>query len=167
MEKVDDEIISVYRRVKEVPYCFPLHWGDGLVTRGHCGMKSELLAYELKKLGYKVRFVTGYRCGMIPRVLWPKFLDVHFWIEVKTGDRWLTLDPTPDKAFALTITDVQIGEHVGEPKYVKRSANILPWYKDVYNSVLILPYKVLVNMWFGMVRLYLRIKRLKHVPAVL
>jgi len=159
-----EDIDEVYKKIKEgILYSFPFRWTDSYTTertkRGHCGSKAELLAHKLKELGYKVRYVLGYRCGMMPKILWPKFSDVHIWIEVQLGGKWLTLDPTPDRAFAFLIGDTQPGTHISEPEYIQRLDSILPWYKDVYNSWLILPYKILVNFGFTIIRWYLALKK--------
>ena len=151
------EVLSTYSRVKNIPYGWPLFWSYSR-KKAHCGIKSEILASMLRKKGYDVRFAVGYRCGMIPR-FWPKFLDVHFWVEVNDNGRWITLDPTPDSVVAHFVGDVLPGEHLGEPEHVHRVKKIPVWYKDIYNSWLLLPYKLMVNIGLLSAKLYSNVLR--------
>lgn len=157
------EAVQIYEDVKEnVLYGLPLRWGTHehtwLTKRGHCGAKAELLAYRLRERGYTVRYVIGYRVGVLPKVLQPAFLDCHFWSEVLIDDDWLTLDPAPDHIMERLCGGTEPGTHLYNPEYIRRVDDIPPWYKDVYNSWLILPYKIFVSIGLGVIRMYLNIK---------
>jgi len=146
-----DEAINYYKTVKEeVLYGFPLKWGNIATTirtkKGHCGAKAELLAHKLGLHKYKYRYVVGYNVGMFYKPIMPKFLDLHFWIEVLLNDEWLTLDPSPDSVAAGILGDTIPGTHLGTPSYTRVLDGIPPWYKDVYNNWSILPYKIIINL---------------------
>jgi len=159
--------IQIYESVKEgILYSLPLSWRTPEYTwhskRGHCGAKAELLAARLREHGYTVRYVVGYRVGGLPRFLRPAFLDCHIWCQVLVDGEWLVLDPTPDRVIAQLCEDTEPGTHQYRPDYIERMDSISPWYKDVYNSPLILPYKLFVNAALTLYRLWKKIRVVNH-----
>ena len=163
---MEDKELAVltYRKVKEeILYNLPLQWADVETTertkRGHCGSKAELLGHKLSSMGYAVRYVIGYRVGILPKFLRPKFLDVHIWVETYIDGSWLTLDPTPDSEVASIVGDTEPGTHQGEPEYTLRVDELTPMFKDVYNSWCTLHYRIIFNIGLAVVRRIVRIKQ--------
>jgi transglutaminase-like putative cysteine protease len=64
--------------------------------RGDCTEHSVLAIALLRKLGVPARGVVGW-VGL------GEVLGLHFWVEVKLGDRWVPVDPTFDEAPASAL----------------------------------------------------------------
>ena len=155
---------NLFYTVKEhIHYGWPLKWTNSYVdtiTRGvgHCGMKAEVLANALRDKGIESVYVVGYRCGMTPR-FWPKLLDVHFWVKAHINDEWVVLDPSPDSVAAIIIGNTKVGETIRiEPEGIIEELQIPQWFRDVYNSYLLLPFKLIVNAAFTALRIYVSIR---------
>lgn len=73
--------------------------------KGDCTEHGVLAIALLRKLGVPARGVLGW-------VALDRMLGMHFWVEVKLGDRWVPVDPTLDEApasafhIALGSTDL-------------------------------------------------------------
>ena len=59
--------------------------------RGDCTEHGVLAVALLRRLGVPARGVTGW-------VALDRTLGLHFWVEVRLGDRWIPVDPTFDQA---------------------------------------------------------------------
>ena len=147
---VYDEAVSTYQWVKEnIKYAFP-HWGSPKQTlqkkRGHCGIKSELLVSLLRDKGIEVRYVEGRPIGWKLIIMRLVSFDVHFWVEAKVDNQWLTLDPVADSSIAHFLGDTKPGNHLGNPEWITRWEELPPWYKDGYNMSLFSPLRLLTNI---------------------
>lgn len=146
-----NKALEAYYWVKEnVKYSFP-RWRSPEVTKrtrkGHCGAKSELLVSLLRDLGLRARYVEGHNTKMrLLPIMRLGGMDVHFWVEVKIGNKWLTLDPTPDSGIVPLWGDTKPGLHLGDPEYITRWEELPLWYKDGYNMLLLWPFRFLTNI---------------------
>ena len=64
--------------------------------RGDCTEHAVLAVALLRRLGVPARGVTGW-VGL------DETLGLHFWVEVRLGDRWVPVDPTFDQAPASAL----------------------------------------------------------------
>jgi Transglutaminase-like superfamily len=64
--------------------------------RGDCTEHGVLAVALLRKLGVPARGALGWIAA-------DRVLGLHFWVEVKLGDRWVPIDPTFDQAPASTF----------------------------------------------------------------
>lgn len=144
------QAITDYNWVKEnILYCCP-RWGvpgETLVRKsGHCGAKAELLGELLELHGMEVRYVEGRPLsGNLPIARIALF-QVHFWLEVKIGEKWITLDPTPDRGITHFMDDTEPGYHLGNPTYIARWNRLPSWFKKAYNHPLIFPLRWATNI---------------------
>ncbi|WP_257306477.1 transglutaminase domain-containing protein [Geothrix campi] len=70
--------------------------------RGDCTEHGVLAVALLRRLGVPARGVTGW-VGL------GDTLGLHFWVEVKLGDRWVPVDPTFDQAPASALR-IKLGD---------------------------------------------------------
>lgn len=70
--------------------------------RGDCTEHGVLAVALLRRLGVPARGVTGW-VGL------GETLGLHFWVEVKLGDRWVPVDPTFDQAPASALR-IKLGD---------------------------------------------------------
>lgn len=70
--------------------------------RGDCTEHGVLAVALLRRLGVPARGVTGW-VGL------GETLGLHFWVEVKLGERWIPVDPTFDQAPASALR-IKLGE---------------------------------------------------------
>ena len=66
------------------------------IPRGDCTEHGVLAVALLRKLGVPARGVVGW-VGL------GEVLGLHFWVEVKLGNRWVPVDPTFDEAPASAL----------------------------------------------------------------
>ncbi len=66
------------------------------IPRGDCTEHGVLAVALLRRLGVPARGVVGW-VGL------GDLLGLHFWVEVKLGDRWVPVDPTFDQAPASAL----------------------------------------------------------------
>ena len=78
--------------------------------------------------------------------------DVHFWVEARLGNKWLTLDTAPDSGITHFLGDTKPGTHLTNPEYITRWDELPPWYKDGYNMLLFSPLRVLTNIPLALLR---------------
>jgi Transglutaminase-like superfamily len=75
--------------------------------RGDCTEHGVLAVALLRKLGVPARGVTGW-------VALGEVLGLHFWVEVRLGDRWVPVDPTfdqaPASAFRIKLGDTDLAD---------------------------------------------------------
>jgi transglutaminase-like putative cysteine protease len=75
--------------------------------RGDCTEHGVLAVALLRRLGVPARGVTGW-VGL------GDTLGLHFWVEVKLGDRWVPVDPTfdqaPASAFRIKLGDTDLAD---------------------------------------------------------
>ena len=70
--------------------------------RGDCTEHGVLAVALLRRLGVPARGVTGW-VGL------GDLLGLHFWVEVRLGDRWVPIDPTFDQAPASALR-IKLGD---------------------------------------------------------
>ena len=70
--------------------------------RGDCTEHGVLAVALLRRLGVPARGVTGW-VGL------GKVLGLHFWVEVRLGNRWVPIDPTFDQAPASALR-IKLGD---------------------------------------------------------
>ncbi|MBK8725088.1 MAG: transglutaminase domain-containing protein [Holophagaceae bacterium] len=105
-------------------------------ARGDCTEHGVLAVALLRRLGVPARGVTGW-------VALDRTLGLHFWAEVKLGQRWIPIDPTfdqaPASAFRLKLGTTDLADlasvgwdsaalSFGEGGWVPEGA---PWSRDV------------------------------------
>lgn len=75
--------------------------------RGDCTEHGVLAVALLRRLGVPARGVTGW-VGL------DGTLGLHFWVEVKLGNRWVPVDPTfdqvPASAFRIKLGDTELAD---------------------------------------------------------
>ena len=145
-----ETVVSEYRWVKEnIKYSLSC-WGDTKHTlaskRGHCGAKSELLVSRLRSRGIKARYVEGRPLNASLPILKLAPFSVHFWVEARVDNKWLTLDPSPDSDIACFSGDTGQGSHLGSPQYIVRWEEIPSWFKKLYNYPIFAPFRWLSNI---------------------
>ena len=154
--QIYDEAVSTYQWVKEnIKYAFPRSEGTEqtlLVKKGNCAIKSELLVSMLRDKGIKARYVEGRPTGWRLIMMRLAVFNVHFWVEAKVDNKWLTLDPTPDSGIAHFLGDTKPGTHLTNPDYIMRWDELPPWYKDGYNMWLFSPLRFLTNIQLVLLR---------------
>lgn len=147
------EAVSTYLWVKEnIRYAFPSWAGIGQTSKGNCAIKSELLVSMLRDKGIRARYVEGRPTGWKLVMLLFQPFDVHFWVEARVDNKWLTLDPTPDSGIAPFIGDTEPGTHLTDPKWTTRWEELPPWYKEGYNMALFKPLRYLTNIQLALLR---------------
>jgi len=149
-------VVSVYQWVKEnIKYAFP-RWGSPEQTlrekRGNCAIKSMLLVSMLRDKGIKARYVEGRPTGWKLIIMRLAVFDVHIWVEARLGNKWLTLDPTPDSGITHFLGDTKPGTHLTTPEYITKWDELPPWYKDGYNMKLFSPLRFLTNIQLALLR---------------
>jgi transglutaminase-like putative cysteine protease len=93
--------------------------------RGDCTEHGVLAVALLRKLGVPARGVTGW-------VALGDVLGLHFWVEVRLGDRWVPVDPTfdqaPASAFRIKVGDTDLAD-MGSVLWVGAAADLarLAW----------------------------------------
>jgi transglutaminase-like putative cysteine protease len=105
-------------------------------ARGDCTEHGVLAVALLRRMGVPARGVTGW-------VALERTLGLHFWVEVKLGQRWLPLDPTfdqaPASAFRMKLGTTDLADlasvgwdsaalSFGEGAWVPEGT---PWRRDV------------------------------------
>jgi transglutaminase-like putative cysteine protease len=70
--------------------------------RGDCTEHGVLAVALLRRLGVPARGVTGW-LGL------GEMLGLHFWVEVRLGERWIPIDPTFDQAPASALR-IKVGD---------------------------------------------------------
>jgi len=160
-------VMTEYRYVKEAVKYYCVHWDTPEYTdarsKGHCGAKAELLAQRLKMHGIRTRLVEARPSppGGIALTLFTPF-DCHFWLEALADRHWITLDPSPDAGIACIMGDTEPGKHLRQKyRYIKRWSELPYWYRDAYNSWLVIPIRWFTNIQIAFVRLICRFRRYK------
>ena len=72
--------------------------------------------------------------------------SVHYWVEAKVDNKWLTLDPSPDSNIVCFSGDTAPGNHLGSTQYIVRWEEIPPWFKELYNYPIFAPVRWLSNI---------------------
>jgi transglutaminase-like putative cysteine protease len=149
-EDVAKQVIADYSWVKEhILYRFA-NWGVPeqtlLQTSGACGAKAELLGELIELHGIKVRYVEGRPLPMIVPLSRIPALNCHFWVEARIGNKWLTLDPTPDSGIEHFLGKTTPGTHLINPEYIGRWNKIPNWYARCFNHPLIRPLRYASNL---------------------
>lgn len=144
------QAIADYNWVKEHVLYRCSHWGvpgETLVRKsGNCGAKAELLGELLELHGMKVRYVEGRPLSAILPMTKLALFNVHFWVEVKIGSKWLTLDPTPDRGITHFLGDAEPGHYLGTPSNTARWDRLPSWFKKAYNHPLAYPLRWATNI---------------------
>ena len=144
------QAIADYNWVKEQLLYRCSHWGvpgETLIKQpGNCGAKAELLGKLLELHGMKVRYVEGRPLSPILPIAKLALFSVHFCVEVKIGNKWLTLDPTPDSGIAHFLGDTEPCCRLGNASYVARWNRLPSWFKKAYNHPLACPLRWATNI---------------------
>jgi transglutaminase-like putative cysteine protease len=159
-EDVAKQAIADYNWVKNNILYRLSNWGAPkqtlLQTSGACGAKAELLGELLELHGIKVRYVEGRPLPIICPLARIPALNFHFWLEAKIGNKWLTLDPTPDSESEHFLGRTEPGKHLINPQYIGRWNRIPNWYAKCFNHPLVRPLRYASNLKLS----YLRRRRI-------
>lgn len=150
------QAIADYDWVKEnIVYRFA-NWGVPEQTlrqmSGSCGAKAELLGEILELHGISVRYVEGRPSPVIVPLDRIPILNVHFWVEARINDQWLTLDPAPDSGLVHLLGETDPGTHLTTPRYLGRWNKIPDHYRRYFNHPLLMPLRFVSNLKLGYYR---------------
>lgn len=96
-------LIKTFEKIRDIPY----HCPESIHEEDHrCWGKNRLLANELKKQGYDVRFrvcqFTWSKQKLPEEIISqaPANIDYHPFLEIKLNSKWVIVDATLDNKFS-------------------------------------------------------------------
>ena len=98
-----NDLIEAFEKVRDIPYRCPESVDE---DDYRCWGKNRMLADDLRKLGYDVRFRVcrfSWEKQKLPIKLTsqaPSDIDYHPFLEIMLGDKWVVVDATLDTDFS-------------------------------------------------------------------